>query len=500
MNRAISLLAVILILVSTPLAMGAVETGHADLSITSESWADQPTRTETDDGTPVYVVHGQSHVISLQNAPHENVETFGVGNPAATFRQDDGSDHYVFEATEEGTYEVFFVVEETRAVEKTENNSTVTVDETVTTRYEAIIKVEDVHYVHKPKAEYDDLSNASANWSQVETYCDEVLPNKDYNTCVSRAFNAVRTIQQPFANLEGTITTMLTLRFTTIGGILWTGLQGIGLIVIVRGLATEVQRYRGRLVDVKEIDEQAARNENAAAKKSMQKIPLADVMNDHHARALREKLGLRNLWDLSSFVLATIHPMRIKTYVLRGMGHDGYWADVTRAQAGHVESVRLFREEDEEDARERVDGDLVDLTTIDEDDDVLDAIEYRDLDSRAVVGNVERINLPLVGDDDLETYIEESQLAVPEEFDDARAFAECLGTAIQDAAKHAHFTDDDSRIRPERHLLAVLMDVVTVATDMYDVHLDFYADVLLAISEEDDIDARLDASLEGDSR
>lgn len=520
MRTVVALVAVLLVGGLLAAGLGAAEVAtdeqQADLHIEQPAYVDGEVEVESTGNGTIYHVEGGEQRIRLLNADHGDVVSVGVADGSGDIEYDEERDLFEFETTDEGTTEVFFVVEETvnRTVE--EGNVTVTREETEQTRYSAILRVENVEWVHRTVDEEEELQEDASNWQEVRTEVQRVADVEDDDEIMSvigTSLSYYVFAQDGFGPLIGQIqATILTLVLTPGGLVVLSILLGIPAISLYSLLRYRNKREK-QFADVEDIEREKARLADEKTKQILSQCDLNEIMPDDLAAANRKLFG-RDVWQTWRSILLLQSPTQVKGTILQLMGQVGYQAEVKRDSTGQLREVTIIRDAfidpDEQPGEVAADGGMEithrDLTTLsNEDPDDLELIEMvdgEDLDldifDRPDQLDPSKVSLPIdnrdVEDADL---IQAVQPEIPGDFSSEEQMAECIGEIIQFVETHPTYTDEEGYVDDGVDLLSYLAEMNTVMAHEADFPAAYsYRRFYTWIADEMDPEGKLDEHLQ----
>ncbi|EMA45228.1 hypothetical protein [Halobiforma nitratireducens] len=496
----------------------------ADLVVEQPSYVDDDVEHRSDGGTPVYIVDGEEHALYPQNFDSANVTGFGIDSGAGSLAADDDLERYVLDPEgETGSFELYWTVDREETV--ADGNETTT--ETETTRYEAVVRVDDqATVVVSTPAEQQQLEEDAQEWRDWNATVTEVreagvLGHAVFGAPASNEevmqtmVNRYLTLESPLHLLDGGLTAMAILGFTTLGGIAFILFLKFPDAIIIRRIYKELHKRRQREEAEGDL---AARQEAEDLQNRLEKFANMDhqdipPITDHFARGIRNDVGAETPAEFFNLLLHTIPPARLKESRVRAMGQSGYVAQVETDADGDVatdggepaivdatlveadavlepdESVR-----DRDDLREITDPSETLLAAIDLTDDAL--LEFP-------------LENPAEAPFDLDAFDEPpAELSLPDLVDEF-GFDEL--TVAEDELEHAgrmlvelltvvrnhRLTDDEGRIKPVRYELENLFQFMQFADDVADVPLaNEYRQMFERALEEYDRDDELETFLE----
>lgn len=512
LNRA-AYLAVVVVLIAavaigaSALAAGAsaTETTGADLIIDQPSHVESDVDRQNDGGTPVYVVEGHEFTLHLQNADLDNVVDYGVATGVGELSHDSRLDRWHLETNgETGSFEVYWVEERERE-QRTENATTTVVDRT---RYEAVVRVDDLStVVVMSPSEADRLEDDAEKWQDWNATVTDVrtsgiighssfLSPESNEQVMQSMVNSYLTLRSPTHLLDGGFTGVVLLVTTTLGGL-------FAFLLLKIPDAYALREIYGELFERKRLDEQegelAQRQEQTDLEERLTRFANVDwndipPYTDREARGMREDAAAETPLEGLHRLMWTFHPARLKESRVRAMGKSGFVARVERAdgatdggdidvevvenagEPGPIIEAELVSRDEALDPDESVE-DREDIVEIDEPSErLLDAI---------AVDDSELVDFPMDDPDrapfDLEAFEDPpADLSVSKlreefdlddlTFDDDERVGELVLQFVEMVANHP-LTDEEGHVDPVRLELESLFQFLQAADDRYQVPL-----------------------------
>ncbi|WP_157744265.1 hypothetical protein [Halopenitus persicus] len=352
----------------------------AELAISQPPHVDEAVGdpTTTEDGTPLYEAQGAELDLKPQNFAAEDVKSYGVAEDGGSMAYDEQMEVYTLGADADGTYTVYWVVEEEVEVESENGNGTTT--ETREVRYEAAVRTEDTGGVYVSQERLNELENQSALAEQTLGELERLgyydSQSDDPEQFLGQVVQRYHLYTSPFAALSGSYTALAIGLISSIGGlIIIIQFGGYHTVVTERmrrklGIYESVEAEEGALAD-RAVEMDARDRLHKAAK-----VRPSDIVTDEAiAEAAEEDFG-RTLLDEETAFYQTVSPLNLAHDRLQAMGQVGYRALVERGGDGDIESAEIVEEAPEELAED------VEVNELDDPDEAL----VREVgDSRPVV-------------------------------------------------------------------------------------------------------------------
>ena len=342
----------------------------ADLAVDQPDYIDQEVTRSSTNGTPLYTVHAGAVDLKPQNFGNGTVVGFGVDTSSGSLSYDESFDVFRFDAEGNvGTFELYWEVEEQRTVQV--NNSTEV--QSVRTRYEAVIRVdENPQYQHVPASEIDQDQAAAENWSEWEESLQDLYGDDvDVETRTQQAFNYLRLSNNPFAALSGQFSAVLLTLFITIGGGLVLALFGVYHIGTRWTDIKYIQRNESLKAGEQDLEERVAALQDDERRRALQNLDWNDIFEDDRvARAFRDALG-ETVFDGTVKLQELLLPENLIRDRLQAMGLNG-WVGVDDDQG-----ARLTRDDELEDVDV---AEVVDLSS--PSDEFIERLDWNDQNLR----------------------------------------------------------------------------------------------------------------------
>lgn len=276
-------------------------TEGADLTVEQPSYVSEEVDRQSSGGTPVYIVRGDVQRLYPQGFDAANVTEFGLSSGSGELSYDEDLGRYTLDPNgETGSFEAYWVVEETTTV--TEGNETTT--ETERVRHTAVIRVDDLATVTVMQPnEVESLESNADKWSDWNATVTEVressilghrlsAPQSNQDVMQSMV-NAYLTLRSPTHLLDGGFTAAIIVIATTMGGIFLFLLLKVPDALALRKIYGDyfqrksVEEQEGDLAERQEAEDLKDRL-NRFANWDWQDLP---SVTDHEAVELREKVG-----------------------------------------------------------------------------------------------------------------------------------------------------------------------------------------------------------------
>lgn len=501
MRRITLLLASLLVasVVATTGASAALETRPADLAIEQPHYIDGDVSRSSANGTTVYEAEGDRLLLSPQNFAPGDVVSSGVEESAGELSLDKDLGVYTFKPSKDGSYNVYWTVEETRQTTTPSGNSTAngtaanattssTETETVRVQYTAVLRVETGDRQHIPAGELEAQREAAANWSEFEgaVKSEEVAgPDADMGEESQLAVNLLKLRHHPASALTGNFTQILLSLFITLGG-----LFVLLLFVVYHYLSRRSDikfRHKRESLDAEraDLEDQLLEAEERERLSALEGMDWNDIFPDDVARAFREAFGetvLDGFLELQESLL----PSNLIRDRLEAMS-DEYVAVVEREDVA-TDGGEDVDESDDVAARivdaevrpadELEDVDDVETVGLEEpSEDLVDALEWddpelRSFDLPAQELDQSEFSTTLEGAT-LEELIQEYDVEMRQFENNREVFAEYLLEFLTSVHEH-EFTDEEGRVRPIRYALNLFLRTSRLLDERHETPLAAY--------------------------
>jgi|AntDeeMinimDraft_4_1070355.scaffolds.fasta_scaffold00760_14 type II secretory pathway pseudopilin PulG len=437
---------------------------------------DQPAFVDSDirqDGDTYTASYAELTIVP-RSFEHRDVVEYGLDTDAGSLTYDSTYDTYEFDAGEdEGTFELYWIVEEER-----QTNGTSTTEQV---RYESTIQVEDAQqYEHHPAGTLEQQRSDAENWSAVTSDVRQVSgDDADVDQQLDVALALLEFRNNPFSALTGNFTALLTALAISPGG--WFVLLLFGILFVISTYSIIARRnwLESVLGDEAELQEEMSQFELEKKKQALENMDWQDVpgFDDTTARAFRESMGLNPL-EGTKRLLSTLRPAALIHDRLLAMGQSGYVAvverDTARTDGGAdtdepapITSVDL-RQAHEIDT-ESVDGDIDDLE--DPSDELVDALDWNDdtlrsfdLPDATLDPDAMSTELSALDFEELMAEMDASR----QDFDDEGVYGQYIREFVESVRDH-NITDEDGRIDETRYAMNQLLHLANVERDLFDI-------------------------------
>lgn len=446
MNRLVSAFVVGLLLaagVAAP-ATGQLLVENADLTIDQPHYVGQDVSRQSANGTVVYEARGSELQIAPSNFDTGSVTEFAVATGPGDLSYDKQLGVYEFSPSEDGTYEVYWLVQEQRTVNGTTQQ--------VTVRYAARIRVSGTDLQHVPAGTQSATDRAAANWSEFESAVkSERVAGEDANIddVTQTAINLLRLKYHPLSALTGDFTGLLLALTLSLSGLVILLLAtGAHLFSRYKDITERRRRQKLDRERVELEDELDAIDEHKRQSK-LAGMDWNDIFDDATARAFRDHLGetvldgyltIQNVLDVDTLVADRLQAMadtHVAVWDQRPTRTDG-GTDTAGTGTAHLEPRGSVAE----------DADTADLA--DPADELLAAIDFDDPELREfeLAAAADHGDLGL----DVDGLVENLDVDLRQDFEDRETFVQYLTEFLQTVVDH-EYTDEDGRVRPLRHAL-----------------------------------------------
>lgn len=460
------LIAFLILSLAVAPVVGQVDSRDAQLIIRQPDWVNNNVETTSVDGQRAYVVEGSPIRLKAENFNSSNVADFGVETDVGSMSYDEGFDEYVFDPEgNEGTFEVYWSVAESRAV--TQNNTTSV--RTVQVRYSALIRVKGgVNVSHVPRHELEARQNATALGELMQDAIDDIrndnLPlvrNSGTDLQIAQSMvNLYVNFGNPLRALTGNYTDIALILVTSLGGLLWV-LQYLGLFAwMVRSLRGKLNRYNIIESEEGQLSDRIVEADEKERKQILQNIDWYDIFeNDHVAYAFKEVFGETPHDGYQRLVNKLILPEVWMKERLLAMGNAG-WKYVPAV--GERKTYDLLPPGDEDELSMPMKQAL-------ENNDILNVIDWNDEDIRTF--DLPSADIDTSAFDTTPTTMTLGELIDAldiqmSHFENEKIAGEYLREFIEFIKNH-EYTDSEGRIDTSREMLNEFLKLSQLLGDRY---------------------------------
>lgn len=520
MTKRMLILAVLLVSVIAPAGAAVGAAGQVDgpdekaaeLSIQQPHYIDSDVSTSSANGTTVYHIRGGRAEIATQNFEAGDVVDYGVETQGgdAQLSYDRKFGEFVFNAESNGTYRLYWSVEEKVTVENETDNSTHV--ETRSQRYVAMVRIEgQTDMVHKPAGWDSELQQKAAKWDEFKHTVDElrgdsllvrlgIKDEKSTDTIIQQMVTAYLTVHSPLQMLTGNFTAIVVLVGTTLGGWLFIATVIAPLLVTIGFAYYKLNRHESIEAQEGKLSERVADLDLKEAKAKLANWVFNDVTDDdYYAQGLREE-GRNPLQAIPNRE-SKLSGMNVFHAYLQAMAQCGYVAVVDERlspdggddDAGEIVDAHVAHEADVSESDETVSLE-VDSPT----DPLLEALdpvqdEIYEFDLQSADFDRSEVNPTPIDTYDLEDLVETTQLDL-RRFGDAETAAKFHVEFLQDVAEHP-ISDDRGKVDSLRYWLEQNLDTANVINDRFPIPLEYRKRVWEAAIDEYDGSAEAEETL-----
>jgi hypothetical protein len=530
MNRTFALVLVLAVATAAIMPAGAVasdrattvDTKRADLTIIQPHYIGGSVEAKQGGNETVYQASGRELTIVPENFDAADVVSVDVKENEGSISYAPDRGVFVFDTGGvEGSYTITWVVNEQVQKDVVENDTTKTVNESVTNTYSAVLSVDKVDLAHVSNSQLDGLRSDAENWSETaDLYGSVGNPNKPIEKKLQLGARLVEAWNNPIEALQGDFGIAVQSVFLTAGGLILFILWNIPHLVRSRRLRKENKELKEKIGDYEAIDEALDEIFTERRKQYLREKSFNDWFDDRTAAWLRRNLA-PDPWAGFRKLAAMLSPEHLNGIVAGAMLDSGRFVAIIEREhgdedvatdggdpatpAGGSDAEQVSDEDRDEqhadDAPEadvvtarmyRADGDLGGLelephesVVSDSDDltaDVTEKIDPGTLDSEVLRnGDVElrSVALPVSNTADQDDLVERLNVSIPEDFETREHFATVLETLIKKVAA-SDFSNAEGEVEPERDLANFLMAFSTIYGESYDqAYLRYMRDLML---------------------
>jgi hypothetical protein len=496
LHKKVAILVVVLLATTSvaPLvaAQATDETKRADLKVYQPHYVKGGVTTEDAGNYTVYTARGRVLELQPRNFAVDGVTDVSIKEDAGSIRYDADRRVWVFDTKgNDGTFTITFTVDEVRQKNVERNNTTVTVNESVTNHYRAVVKVKKTDLAHVSTSRVEELKRDAENWSEVEDLYGSVgSPHKPLEKKLQFGATLVDAWNNPGKALSGDFGMAVQAVFFSAGGLILFILIMLPNVVRNRKLRKENKELKEKIGDYEAIEDALDDVFTHKRKRYLKEKSWNDWFDDRTAAWLRNNFEPEP-WSGFRRLLTMLSPGHLNGIVASAMLDSGKYVAVV---------------EDDPDSEYAPDGgedvvdvsrDVVDARMVDVDDPTVDVDELeqgldeyerlvatsdkittdvaRQFDAATLDSEVLRSSdvelrsgaLPVANVPDADAdLVERLNVSIPEDFETREHFADVLATIIQKVAASEYATDD-GEIDPQRDLANFLMGFSSIAGEAY---------------------------------
>ena len=474
----------------------------AELTIDQPHWVDDEVQVDTSGNYTTYKVTGEQLYITPDNFEESNVVDYGVQEDEGDLSRATNLDAYQFDATQDGTYYVYWIVNEEETheytVEEQRGNETVTRTETETEtvqhRYHAQIQVEETTATIISDQRHQELQNDAANWTAWEEQIYQISgEDADVEQKTQLAANQLNLRENPLDALTGNFWHLGVIFVTSLGGIMWLLLFGAHERIVNRSLRKELNELRSTMPEMAELEDRLSELDRKEDMQSMATKRPAEWYDDPVlGKAATEAFGDNMLshWFSFSGVFSAVGGLRDR---IAAMSYAGYGAIITRDD-GEIVDARLVSTVDEPDVAADGGGEVVALSELRENDeleavseavdpfdDVLLDFDYAECDADRDQWRTE-VDVP----EDLDEMVEQLDVQLERYGGDVETFGQLLEDVVADVIQHPN-TDRNGQPDELRMMLEQFYAIAIEGRDIFGLPAArFQADVLADLLADHD--------------
>ena len=471
---AVVLLMILGLTIAAPMATAQDAVEPADLAIEQPGYVDGGVSEVQRGNHSVYEARGERLLIRPQNFDGSQVLDYGVTTDVGSLRYDDELGLFVFTPEgEQGTFDVYWVVNKPVTTTVTRNNSTQNVTEMRQIRYQARIKVTgQAQLSHLDPGQLDTYQADAERWRDWNATLQDVramdlllVPDDvGTETLLQSMVNNFVTVKDPIQALfGGSFTTVGFLYVSSIGGATW---LIIWLLVAIRAGRQPRKRlniFESTEAAEGELAEKMAAIDEEERKRALQNLDWEDIFEDEHAAAaFREAFG-ETVFDGYKRLSSILQPELIVRDRLQAMSESGYIGVVER-EDGEIVDARVLTEGEAED----IEGDRrIDLSS--PGDAFLKALDWEDetimrfdlVESDYDPGELETVPETL----DLAEILDQVDVQ-EQQFDDPSTISSYLYEFVASVREH-EFTASEGKPRTMREILNTWLQLSQTLRDRY---------------------------------
>lgn len=446
MKRTVAVMVVLLVgSLVAPAAAGAFVEERADVAVEQPHYINSDVQTTAgENGTQTIEATGELLRIKPQNFDREDVTNFGIERTTDTATLSENRDLglYELETTSNGTFTLYWIVEETRQV----NNSS----QTVEVRYNTRVNVDQDNLRHVEAGVVEEGQEDAANWSSFAAAVQsERVAGTDANMDeeAQTAINLLRLKYHPFSALTGHFTGLLLTLFLTLSGLVLVMLA-VGMHLASRRKDIVEQRRQRKLdserADLEDELDAIEEHERLSALEGMDWNDVPDF-DDATARSFREQLG-ETVLDGWLTIESVLTPETLVRDRLQAMADTHVAVRDPVPDGGTAVDGGSWTLTPKGDLPEDGDRQVCELDNLT--DDVVAGLDWDDPELREFDLSEADINHVL----DIDELTDGLGVDIGRDFEDEQQFNHYLVQFLQTVVDH-EYTDKDGRVRPMRHAL-----------------------------------------------
>lgn len=440
---------------------------HADLEIQQPHYVDDDVSLDTTGNYTTYELEGSSHDIAFGGLDENaSVIDYGVEEDEGSLSEHTTFDGYQFDAESDGTYHVYFVVEDEQTV--TEGNETTT--ETVRERHVAQLAVSGTDTAYVSSTQLEEYQNAAAKWFDWESDIEAIAgPNVDVDQQTDIAGELLNLRHNPTAALTGDFLGVFLMLFITASGFMVLLLFGAYHLLTTRSLRKRTNEREELEAEEAELEEKIIELEDKKRNQVLVNTTLVDILEDEWSgRAMHEDLGedAMTAWlNLAQLIDARnlLHDR------LLAMGTEGYQAAVQTADDGTYTHARLIHPDDEP---ELADGET--LVTPDDSETATDVAAVINTDDQHLYeydltqfdGRLADMGPELETPDSVADLVERIDADLRRFQGDEVTYAKCLREFVEHVRDH-QFTDAHGSPKQLRYVLSSWLKTAQINRDIF---------------------------------
>lgn len=513
-HTAITILLAVLV-VATAVGPAIADGGdpkRADLKIYQPHYIEGGVTTEDGGNYTVYDARGRVLEIQPRNFNSSDVADVSIKEDAGAVRYDADRRVFVFDSKGiDGTFTLTFTVDEHVQKNVERNNTTTTINKTVTREYRAVLKTSKTELAHVPTNRIEQLREDAENWSEVsELYGSVGSPHKPLEKKLQFGATLVDAAHDPVGALSGDFGMAIQAVFFSAGGLIFFILWNIPHLIRSRRLRKENKELKEKIGDYESMEDALDEIFTHKRKRWLSEKSWNDWYDDRTAAWLRNNFG-GDPWVGIKRLLVMLSPGHLNGLVASAMldsnryvAHVEYDPDSEYAADGgdvidvsrDVVSARMIDTEapttDVDALEQKLDEHESILSKSDEiTSELAEQFDAATLNSEVLLSDdvdLRSVKMPIANvPDDEDDLVEQLNVSIPDDFETREHFADVIATMITKVAA-SEYTTKEGEIDPKRDLSNFLMGLSSLGGEAYNMpYLRFIRDLM--IHNQDRLDA-----------
>lgn len=461
----------------------------ADLVVVQQDYIDGDVNHDAENN--IYIGKGPEVSVIPQNFDHSDVRDYGViSGGDASISWDDRTRRYTFSASEDGTYDVFWSVEETQTVGG--NNTTST--ETAETRYTASIRLQQTGIVVMTESNAQELRDRAETGEEITQRFEQAGdPDASVESKVAQGEFWVNFWHSPFGGIAEILMGIVALLFFSARGLLVTALLAVLIAVGYYKPYRRLHVYEKIMPEVEEVEAEAMRVEAEKIENSLIADDWSNDLGPEQSLQMKEDVGNKRQWlDILDSVVSKEDVTKITLHMHSQLGYgvreadDGYELvkDATDEERNRLKAIWGDADGDFEMEEPEIEDMVAYFVGEDLDVSIYDHPETNIMDASEVPADVD-------SDGDFMDKLGMEGDAWESDEHLIRQFAK-----ICENIAESPLTDDEGRIKADRSLVAFLASMTRKLSEQHGIPMKEYAIVFEKTAEEMDADSRMESQLD----